>query len=89
MWLEKAQRAGFTDLMVLRRQPMTVRRLMHYPVYQEGLLESLFALVAPEQRDQLVLSALITARPGGMPTMAEQESACSLTSSSTQATRRM
>jgi Ni,Fe-hydrogenase I small subunit len=78
VWLEKAQCAGFTELLVVRRQPMTVQRLMHYPVYQEGLLKSLFALVAPEQRDQLVESALICARAGGVPRATEQGDSCSL-----------
>ncbi|GAC1654957.1 MAG: hypothetical protein NVS4B12_27200 [Ktedonobacteraceae bacterium] len=78
MWLEKAARAGFTHLVVVRRQPMTVQRLMHYPVYQEGLLENLFALVAPSQRDHLVASALISARAGGVPMPAEQANTCFL-----------
>ena len=67
MWLEKAERAGFTELAVLRRQPMTVERLMRYPLYGEGLLDRLFAQVAPAARDHLVLSALIRAVPGGIP----------------------
>ncbi len=78
MWLEKAARAGFTDLVVVRRQPMTVQRLMHYPVYQEGLLENLFALVEPPQRDHLVETALISARAAGLPMQAEQASTCFL-----------
>jgi hypothetical protein len=78
VWLEKAQRAGFTDLLVLRRQPMTIHRLMPYPVYQEGLLENLFALLPPEQHDHLVLSVLIAARSGGVPRTAEQGDTCSL-----------
>jgi len=65
VWLEKAQHAGFTKFKILRRQPMTVQRLMHYPVYQEGLLENLFVLVAPEQQDHLVESVLISATPEG------------------------
>jgi hypothetical protein len=82
VWLEKAQCAGFTELVVVHRQPMTVQRLMHYPVYQEGLLESLFALVTLEQRDQLVESALICARTSGVLTATEQGDCCSLPPSS-------
>ncbi len=82
MWLEKAHCAGFTELVVVRREPMTAQRLMHYPVYQEGLLENLFGLVAPQQRDQLVESALICARAGGDPTGREQGESCALPPSS-------
>ena len=57
---------------------MTVKRLMRYPVYQEGLLEGLFALVAPEQRDQLVEAALITARSGDAPLSGEASLSCAL-----------
>ncbi|GAC1350444.1 MAG: hypothetical protein NVSMB27_33030 [Ktedonobacteraceae bacterium] len=78
MWLEKAANAGFTDLVVVRRQPMTVQRLMHYPIYQAGLLEDLFALVEPSQRDHLVASALISARAGEVSTPVEQASTCFL-----------
>ena len=49
MWLSFAQQAGFTDLQVLHQAPMTLSRLMRYPVYQEGLLDTLFAQVPPKR----------------------------------------
>lgn len=55
---------------------MTVERLKRYPLYQEGLLDALFAEVAAAQRDHLVLSALIQAVPGGVP--AEGSTSCAL-----------
>jgi hypothetical protein len=78
VWLEKAERAGFTELSVLRRQPMTVERLKRYPLYHEGLLDPLLAQVAPAERDQLVLSALIRAVPGGVPVEGEAGAFCTL-----------
>ena len=78
MWLKQAERAGFTDLQVLSRRPMTVERLRRYPVYQEGLLDALFAQVAPEARDHLVLSVLIQAVPGGVPAEDEAGASCPL-----------
>jgi len=78
VWLEKAQCAGFTELVVVRRQPMTAERFMHYPIYLEGYLHDILALVTPEQRDHLVESALICARAGGVPTATEQGNSCSL-----------
>lgn len=78
MWLETATYAGFVDLTVVRRRPMTVERLMRYPVYREGALDALFALVEPAQRDALVVSALITARPGAVPEQARPGSVCHL-----------
>jgi hypothetical protein len=41
---------------------MDEHRLPLYPIYQDGGLDALFALVAPEQRWQLVESATISAR---------------------------
>ena len=78
MWFKFAQRAGFTDIHVLNRQPMTVERLMRYPVYLEGLLDTLFAKVSPEARDHLVLSVLIRAVPGGVPAEDEGGTSCAL-----------
>jgi len=78
VWLRSAARAGFTDLQVLTRRPMTVERLRRYPLYEEGLLDALFAKVAPEERDHLVLSALIQAVPGGVPAEDEGSASCAL-----------
>ena len=55
---------------------MTVERLRHYPVYREGLLDVLFAQVAPEVRDHLVLSVLIQAVPAGVPAEYEGVLSC-------------
>jgi hypothetical protein len=76
VWLRSAARAGFTELQVLHRRPMTVKRLRHYPVYQEGLLDAFFAQVAQEARDHLVLSVLIQAVPGGIPALDEGGLSC-------------
>ena len=78
MWLKQAERAGFTDLEVLSRRPMTVERLRRYPVYREGLLDALFAQVEPSMHDHLVLSALIQAVPGGVPVEDEAGASCPL-----------
>lgn len=62
MWLRKAAAAGFLALEVLSRRPMEEDRLSLYPVYQEGGLDALFALVSPEERWTLVMSATIRAQ---------------------------
>lgn len=62
MWLRKAASAGFGKLEVLSRRPMGEDRLPLYPVYREGGLDALFALVAPEERWDLVMSATIRAK---------------------------
>lgn len=51
---------------------------MRYPIYQEGLLDALFAKVAPQARDHLVLSVLIQAVPGGVPAEDEEGLSCPL-----------
>jgi hypothetical protein len=57
---------------------MTLSRLMRYPVYQEGLLDALFAQVPPQARDYLVISALIRAVAGQPPSSGETGTSCSL-----------
>ena len=78
MWLKKAQHAGFTNPVVRHRHPMTVERLMYYPVYSEGHLDTLLARVAPGERDHLVMSALITAQAGEVPEPVQEENICLL-----------
>ena len=57
---------------------MTLERLKRYPLYSEGLLDRLFAQVAPTERDHLVLSALIRAVPRGIPVKGEESFCCAL-----------
>lgn len=57
---------------------MTLSRLMRYPVYQEGLLDALFAQVLPSARDHLVISALIHAVAGEPSFSGETGTSCSL-----------
>ena len=78
MWLQKAHRAGWVDVAVLRRVPMTVERLMHYPVYREGHLDTLLARVAPDERETLVVSALITAQAGALRASRQEGETCLL-----------
>jgi hypothetical protein len=61
VWLEKASQAGFEDVTVLERSMMSEERLTRYPVYREGGLDGIFALVTPEERWRLVESATIRA----------------------------
>lgn len=59
VWFQRAREAGFNALELLSRRSMDEERLPLYPIYQEGGLDALFALVAPEQRWRLVQSATI------------------------------
>ena len=61
VWLQRAREAGFTTIEVLSRCPMDEDRLPLYPIFQEGGLEALFALVEPAQRWELVQAATIRA----------------------------
>lgn len=78
MWLQKAQGAGWVEVTVLRRIPMTVERLKRYPVYREGYLDTLLARVAPHEQDTLVVSALITAQAGALPAAKQEGETCLL-----------
>jgi len=57
---------------------MTIERLMHYPVYFEGHLDTLLARVAPGERNHLVMSALITAQAGALPAKRQEGEMCLL-----------
>jgi len=69
---------GWVGVALLRRVPMTVERLMRYPVYREGHLDTLLARVAPHERDTLVVSALITAQAGALPAKRQEGEMCLL-----------
>jgi len=83
VWLEKAERAGFINVTVVRHQPMTVERLTRYPIYQEQSMKNLLAQVEPAQRDFLVEVALIVAHPGNTSMLREGQQTCSLSPGST------
>lgn len=78
MWLEKAERAGFIDITIVRRQLMTVERLTRYPIYQEQSMKNLLAQVEPAERDSLVEVALIVAHPGTGLSAPDAQQMCSL-----------
>jgi hypothetical protein len=61
VWFQRAGEAGFDAIEILSREPMDEERLPLYPIYQDGALDALFALVAPEQRWRLVQTATIRA----------------------------
>ena len=61
MWFQRAREAGFDALELLSRRPMDEQRLPLYPIYQDGGLNGVFALVAPERRWRLVQTATIRA----------------------------
>ena len=78
MWLAKAGEAGFEEVTILSRLPMDEDRVTRYPIYQEGGLDELFDLVAPDERWRLVESATIRAvkRQGSGPPRGTAPSVC-------------
>ena len=66
--MEKLQATGFVGVEVLDRAVMLYEDLKPYPLYTLGVLDQLFAAIAPEWRDKLMGRVMVrgmNAGPGG------------------------
>jgi arsenite methyltransferase len=61
-FVEKLEKAGFGDLEVHQREPMSVDDLTLYPLFTDELIELMRTLIAPERQRAVATSVVITAR---------------------------
>lgn len=64
-FVEKVQKAGFTDVEVVERAPIGVRECALYPLFTEHLLELMRTLIPPEQQERLATAIVLKARRAG------------------------
>jgi predicted membrane protein len=61
-FVEKLEKAGFGDLEVHHREPMSVDDLTLYPLFTDDLIELMRTLIPPERQTAVATSVVITAR---------------------------
>jgi arsenite methyltransferase len=66
-FVEKVERAGFTDIQVLERRPMSVDDAALYPLFTEELLDLIRALVPIDRQDELATAVVLSAQLADSP----------------------
>jgi len=61
-FVEKLERAGFEDVQVLERRPMSVEDAALYPLFTDELLDLIRGLVPLEQQGELAIAVVVSAR---------------------------
>jgi hypothetical protein len=61
-FVEKLEQAGFGDLDVHHREPLSVDDLTLYPLFTDELIKLMRTLIAPERQTAVATSVVITAR---------------------------
>jgi hypothetical protein len=61
-FVAKLEQAGFVEIDVLERRPMSIDELGLYPLFTEELLELMRALISPERQKRVAVSAVFRAR---------------------------
>lgn len=63
-FVEKLERAGFEEVEVLERRPMSVEDAALYPLFTDEVLELMRTLIPPERRQELAVAIVLRARRG-------------------------
>lgn len=68
-FVAKLERAGFDEIEVRERRPMSVDDAALYPLFTDDLLGLMRKLIPPERQGELAVAIVVTARlgPGGGP----------------------
>jgi arsenite methyltransferase len=61
-FVEKLEKAGFEEIEVLERTPMSVDDLALYPLFTPDVLELMRTLIPPERQRELAVAIVVTAR---------------------------
>jgi hypothetical protein len=60
-FVEKLEKAGFGDIEVHHREPMSVDGLTFYPLFTDELIQQMRMLIAPERQDAVATAIVLTA----------------------------
>jgi arsenite methyltransferase len=63
-FVQKLEKAGFVDIAVRHREPVSVDDCALYPLFTDDLLELMRRLIAADKQDNVATSVVITARLG-------------------------
>jgi arsenite methyltransferase len=61
-FVRKLERAGFRDIEVIERTPMSVSDCALYPLITDDLLELMRTLIPPERQERVATAIVLTAR---------------------------
>lgn len=61
VFADKLHNVGFTDLVVLERQPWGLEDAVRYPLFTPDLIELMYELIPPAQQDEVAVSVTLTA----------------------------
>jgi arsenite methyltransferase len=61
-FVAKLEQAGFSEIEVLERAPMSVDDCALYPLFDDELLALMRRLIAPEKQDAVGVAAVVRAR---------------------------
>jgi arsenite methyltransferase len=60
-FVEKLEKAGFADVRVLHRQPVSVDDCALYPLFTEDLIRLMRTLIGEAQQDAVAVSVVVSA----------------------------
>ena len=61
-FVAKLERAGFGEIEVLQREPVSIDDCALYPLFDEELLALMRRLIAPEKQDEVGVAVVLRAR---------------------------
>jgi arsenite methyltransferase len=61
-FVEKLEKAGFADIEVHHREPLSVDDLTLYPLFTDELIKLMRTLIPPERQTEVATSVVIMAR---------------------------
>lgn len=61
-FVHKLERAGFVEIEIAERTPMSVRDCELYPLFTSDLLELMRTLIPPERQERVATAIVLSAR---------------------------
>ena len=61
-FVAKLEKAGFEEIEVLERTPMSVEDAALYPLFTAELIELMRTLIPPERQGRVAIAVVVTAR---------------------------
>lgn len=61
-FVEKLERAGFRDITIRERRPVSIDDLTLYPLFTDELIHLMRKLIAPDRQGAVATAIVVTAR---------------------------
>ncbi|MGH3111324.1 MAG: hypothetical protein ACRDQT_10445 [Gaiellaceae bacterium] len=63
-FVDKLEQAGFGEILIHGREPLSVDDLALYPLFTDELIEAMRATIAPSRQDAVATAIVVTATLG-------------------------